>query len=54
MEGFVINLIATTGFSVIFLMVFFLIYYFYLKSAEGDIQEEDKVKDKNKRLRILK
>ena len=52
MEGFIINLIVTTGFSGIFLMVFFLIYYFYLKGTGGDIRD----KGKNKKLgkRILK
>ena len=56
MEGFVINIIATAGFSVIFLAIFFLVFYLYLKGAAGDIQEEDKIKDKDKRLgkRILK
>ena len=51
MEGFIINLIATSGFSVGFLMVFFLIYYIYL---EGNGKDKDK--DKNKKLgeRVLK
>ena len=56
MEGFVINIIATIGFSFIFLVSFLAIYYLYLKGNEGEVWEEDKVKDKNKRLgkRILK
>lgn len=56
MEGFIINIIATSGFSGIFLMVFFLIYYIYLKGNGEDIQDEGKAKEKNKRLgkRILK
>lgn len=61
MEGFILNIIATLGFSV-FLVVFFLIYYLYLKGSEGKVREDGKVKDKskegdmNKRLdkRILK
>ena len=52
MEGFILNIIATAGFSVIFLVVFFLMYYFYLKSNGGDIR--DKSKDKKLRKRILK
>ena len=52
MEGFIINLIVTTGFSGIFLMVFFLIYYLYLKGAAGDIRDKDK--DKRLEKRILK
>ena len=56
MEGFIINLIATMGFSVVFLAIFFFIYYLCLKGAAGDIQEEGKIKDKDKRLgeRVLK
>ena len=56
MEGFVINIIATIGFSFIFLVSFLAIYYLYSKGNEGEVWEEDKVKDKNKRLgkRILK
>ena len=50
MEGFIVNLIATVGFSVVFLIVFFLMYYLYLKGAEGDIQEEDKDKKLGKRI----
>ena len=55
MEGFVINIIATIGFSFIFLVSFLAIYYLYiyylyLKGNEGEVWEEDKVKDKNKRL----
>ena len=62
MEGFIINIIATVGFSGIFLVVFFLSYYLYLRGSEGKVREDGKVKDKskegdmNKRLdkRILK
>ena len=52
MEGFVINLIATSGFSVEFLAIFFFIYYFCLKGNGEKIRDEGK----NKRLgkRILK
>ena len=52
MEDFIINIIVTTGFSGIFLMVFFLIYYFYLKGTEGKIRDKDK--DKKLEKRILK
>ncbi len=51
MEGFIINIIATSGFSVGFLIVFFSIYYFYLKGTGGD---KDKDKNKKLRKRILK
>ena len=44
MEGFIISIIATLGFSGIFLMVFFFTYYLYLSGAEEDIQNEDKNK----------
>jgi heme/copper-type cytochrome/quinol oxidase subunit 2 len=56
MEGFILNIIATVGFSGIFLLVFFLVYYLYLRGNEGKVREDGKVKDKNKRLRkrILK
>lgn len=56
MEGFMINLLGTMGFSGIFLMVFFLSYYLYLRGNEGKVREDGKVKDMNKRLgkRILK
>ena len=56
MEGFILSIIATLGFSVIFTVVFFLTYYIYLKGNGGDIQEEGKAKSKNKRLgkRVLK
>ncbi len=50
MEGFIINIIATLGYSVIFLMVFFLIYYLYFKSNGEDAQEEDKNKKLGKRI----
>ena len=60
MEGFIVNIIATVGFSGIFLVIFFSIYYLYLKGNEGEVREEGKEgdmnKSKNKRLgkRILK
>ena len=44
MEGFILNIVATVGFSSVFLVIFFSIYYLYLKGTG----EEDKVKDKNK------
>ena len=46
MEGFILNIIATLGFGVIFLVVFFSVYYLYLKG-----NEENKGEGKNKRLR---
>lgn len=56
MEGFIVNIFATVGYSGIFLMVFFSIYYLYLRGVGGKVQEDGKVKDKSKRLgkRILK
>ena len=56
MEGFIINIIATMGFSVIFLVIFFSIYYLYLKSNGEDVRGEGKDKRLGKRLgkRILK
>ena len=60
MEGFIINLIGTLGFSSVFLMIFFSIYYLYLKGNGEAVREEgkvkDKIKDKDKRLgeRVLK
>ena len=56
MEDFIINIIATLGFSVIFTIVFFLLYYIYLKGTVGGIREEgkDEIKDKGLRKRILK
>lgn len=50
MEGFIINLIATLGFSVGFLAIFFFVYYFCLKSNGEDAQEEDKNKKLGKRI----
>jgi heme/copper-type cytochrome/quinol oxidase subunit 2 len=50
MEGFILNIIATVGFSGIFLLVFFLVYYLYLRGSEGKVREEYNVKDKSKRL----
>jgi hypothetical protein len=44
MEGFIINIIATAGFSGIFLMVFFSIYYLYLKGNVGDIRKKVRLK----------
>jgi hypothetical protein len=56
MEGFITNLIGTLGFSSVFLVIFFSIYYLYLKGNGEEIREDGKVKDKDKRLekRILK
>lgn len=54
MEGFVINLIVTIGFSGIFLVIFFSIYYLYLKGTEGKIRDKDKRGDKRLEKRILK
>ena len=52
MEGFIINIIATSGFSMVFIAVFFLIYYMYLKGNGEDVRDkEDKRGDKDKRLR---
>ena len=48
MEGFIVNIIATVGFSGIFLVIFFSIYYLYLKGNEGEVWEEGKAKDKSK------
>jgi Na+-transporting methylmalonyl-CoA/oxaloacetate decarboxylase gamma subunit len=50
MEGFILNLIATVGFSFVFLVIFFSIYYLYLKGNVEGVQEEYNVKDKSKRL----
>ena len=50
MEGFIVNIIATTGFSVLFLVIFFSIYYIYLKGNGGDIKEEGKDESQDKRL----
>ena len=56
MEGFIVNIIATVGFSGVFLVIFFSIYYLYLGGNGRKVREEDKSKDKNKKLgkRILK
>ena len=56
MEGFIINLIGTLGFSVGFLAIFFSIYYLYLRGVGGKVREEDKRGGMYKRLgkRILK
>ena len=56
MEGFIINLIGTLGFSVIFTIVFFSIYYLYLKGNVEKIRDEGKDEGKAKKLgkRILK
>ena len=55
MEGFIISIIATAGFGVIFTVIFFSVYYLYLKGNEEN-KGEGKAKSKNKRLRkrILK
>ena len=55
MEVFILNLIATVGFSSVFLVIFLAIYYLYLKDAV-EVERGNKVKDKDKRLRerILK
>jgi hypothetical protein len=49
MEGFILNIIATVGFSGIFLLVFFLVYYLYLKDAV-EVERGNKAKYKDKRL----
>ena len=56
MEGFIVNIIATVGFSGVFLVIFFSIYYLYLRGVGGKVREEDKRGDMYKRLgkRILK
>ena len=59
MEGFLISIIALVGFigySGIFLMIFFLSYYLYLRGTVKGKGREDKERDKNKKLgkRILK
>ena len=56
MEGLIINIIATLGSGVIFTVVFFLIYYMYLKGNGGKIRDKGKNKRLGKRLggRILK
>ena len=56
MEGFILNIIATVGFSGVFLVIFFSIYYLYLRGNGGEVREEDKRGDMYKRLgkRILK
>jgi hypothetical protein len=48
MEGFIINIVGTIGFSGIFLVIFFSIYYLYLKGNGEAVREEDKNKSKNK------
>ena len=50
MEGFIINLIGTLGFSVGFLAIFFFIYYFCLKGNGEAVREEDKNKKLGKRI----
>lgn len=56
MEGFILNIIATIGFSGVFLVIFFSIYYLYLRGTEGKVRGDSKEGDMNKRLnkRILK
>ena len=48
MEGFIVNIIATVGFSGLFLVIFFVVYYLYLKGNEGEVREEGKEGDMNK------
>ena len=48
MEGFIINLIGTMSFGGVFLVIFFSIYYLYLKGNEGEVREEGKEGDMNK------
>ena len=48
MEGFILNIIATIIFSGGFLVIFFSIYYLYLKGNEGEVWEEGKEGDMNK------
>lgn len=58
MEGFILNIIGTMSFGGVFLVIFFSVYYLYLRGAGEGMGEEDK--NKNKRLgkrlgkRILK
>jgi hypothetical protein len=40
MEDFIINIIATVGFSSVFLVIFFSIYYLYLKGNGEEIRED--------------
>lgn len=50
MAGFIINILATIIFSGGFLMVFFSIYYLYLKGNGEAVREEDKNKKLGKRI----
>ena len=50
MEGFIITIIATSGFGVAFLVIFFSIYYLYLKGNGEAVREEDKNKKLGKRI----
>ena len=50
MEGFIVNIIATGGFSEVFLVIFFSIYYLYLRGAVKDKDRGDKREGKNKRI----
>ena len=43
MEGFILNIIATVVFSGLFLMIFFLSYYLYLR---GTVKGKNNSKDK--------
>ena len=49
MEGFMISIIGTMGFSV-FLLMSFSIYYLYLRGAVKDKDRGDKREGKNKRI----
>ena len=52
MEGLIISIIATVGFSGVFLVIFFSIYYLYLgkdKDKDGN-KDESKVKRLGKRI----
>ena len=55
MEGFIINSISMVGFSGVFLVVFFAVYYLYLKPKKEN-KGEGNTKDMDKRLgkRIFK
>ena len=45
-----LNIIATVGFSGVFLVIFFFVYYFYLKGNGEDIREEGMDKKLGKRI----
>lgn len=50
MEGFIINIVATVGYSGLFLMVFFLVYYLYLRGNVEEVREDGKDKKLGKRI----